>query len=436
MATNNAPKHDFAPAWLKIPNSENSKPSGPKQGETSLEDRSFNRSNSRTDSHSIHSVQFDLNRLYRQHSYEHYRDESKRFPPGPSNKFRHHSVDDDYYAYYNAGYYNGYGYHDRFGMHYSSQPTLVRNGQRDSKYQHPHARYGASQNMNVPYPPYYDFIPPYDYYNDPYYPNYPTRGGSKRAYYEKEGRTNSKEGREREERKERDGEKEKPFNDDFPSLNGDEEKGDKNGKQVNGTGVWENPPNSKNGNGKIEENGETSQSKVLRDSNIYKSLVPNKGSQPSTPPIDILNARFVTQPKTISDKKSHFLKTLRQEEGEKSDKKGLDGEELMNGVSGLNLSDHSSTLSSSLEAEQRLLREMGWNEADEEEYEITEDDMKEFANLSKQVQNQRPNGLRNGIPRPPVPKTWSPQHIPVYTPNTQELNDTLSSSDSESDADN
>lgn len=33
----------------------------------------------------------------------------------------------------------------------------------------------------------------------------------------------------------------------------------------------------------------------------------------------------------------------------------------------------------------RLLREMGWDEADQEEYEITEDDMKEFQNLSKQV---------------------------------------------------
>ncbi len=28
---------------------------------------------------------------------------------------------------------------------------------------------------------------------------------------------------------------------------------------------------------------------------------------------------------------------------------------------------------------------MGWNEADEEEYVITEDDMKEFQNLTKQV---------------------------------------------------
>ena len=34
----------------------------------------------------------------------------------------------------------------------------------------------------------------------------------------------------------------------------------------------------------------------------------------------------------------------------------------------------------------RLLREMGWNEADQEDYEITEDEKKEFQNLSKQVQ--------------------------------------------------
>ena len=33
----------------------------------------------------------------------------------------------------------------------------------------------------------------------------------------------------------------------------------------------------------------------------------------------------------------------------------------------------------------RLLKEMGWNETDDEEYVITEDDMKEFQNLTKQV---------------------------------------------------
>ena len=72
----------------------------------------------------------------------------KRFPSGQNSKFRHHSVDDDYYAYYNGpyNYYNGYGYPEKFGMHYSSQPSLLRSaGQRDSKYQHPHARYSGGQ---------------------------------------------------------------------------------------------------------------------------------------------------------------------------------------------------------------------------------------------------------------------------------------------------
>lgn len=435
MATNNAPKHDFAPAWLKIPNQENSKPPGTKQG--------------------------------------------KRFPSGPNSKFRHHSVDDDFYAYTYGpyGYYNGYGYPEKFNVHYTSQPSLLRTpGQRDSKYQHPHARYGTSQGMNVGYPPYYDFLPPYEYYpNDPYYNTnntYSSRGSTKRSYYEKDGRTNSKEGKDKEEKKEKEGEKEKPFNDDFPSLNGGVEKSTSEGsKQVNGTGVWDNPPINKTGKSG-EDNCETSQqaSKVLRDANIYKNLVPNKSTiprrpvqsrvngsypreqssftglkpptptssssspglskeTPSTPPIDILNTRFVTQPKTLSDKKSSFLKALRQEDSEKNtDKKAKSVEEdLTNGFDDLSVSTENSNLSSSLEAEQRLLREMGWNEADDEEYEITEDDMKEFQNLSKQVQQQR-----NGVIKP-IPKTWSPKHIPAYQPNVNDLNETLSSSDTDSD---
>lgn len=37
----------------------------------------------------------------------------------------------------------------------------------------------------------------------------------------------------------------------------------------------------------------------------------------------------------------------------------------------------------------RLLREMGWNEADDEEYVITEDEVKEFQNLKKSVSEKR-----------------------------------------------
>lgn len=46
----------------------------------------------------------------------------------------------------------------------------------------------------------------------------------------------------------------------------------------------------------------------------YMGIILFQGTQPLTPPMDILNTRFVTQPKTLSDKKSHFLKTLRQED--------------------------------------------------------------------------------------------------------------------------
>jgi len=463
MASNNAPKHDFAPAWLKIPNQENSKPPGTKQGEACHEDR-FSRS--------YHSEGSPLSPTGS--------DYSKRFTTSQGSKFRHHSVEDDYYAYTYGpySYYNGYGY-DKYNMHYGSQPTLLRaQAQRDSKYQHPHARYGPApgQAVNVGYQSYYDFLPHYEYYgSDPYYTNYSTARGSKRNS-EKEGRSNSKEGKEKDEKKEKDGEKDKPFHEDFPSLNGGTEKcNGKTSGQMNGSGVWENPPNSKNGGRVGEESYDTSQSKVLRE-NIYKNLVPNKstiprrparvngsypreqspfaGLKPPTPtsspcspgfsketgqsptaPMDILNTRFVTTPKTLSDKKSHFLKALRQEDGKKSIRKG-DGD-LVNGVDNLSVADDGSNLSSSLEAEQRLLREMGWNE-DDEEYEITEDEKKEFQNLSKQVQlhqQQGRNGLvKNGGSVKPIPNTlWSPKHIPVYQPNANELNETLSSSDSDSD---
>ena len=60
---------------------------------------------------------------------------------------RHHSVDDDYYNGSHGGgygYYNGYSY-DKYGTHYRSQPLY-----RDSKYQHPNARYNQV-NVNVSY---------------------------------------------------------------------------------------------------------------------------------------------------------------------------------------------------------------------------------------------------------------------------------------------
>ncbi|KAL3868179.1 hypothetical protein ACJMK2_041011 [Sinanodonta woodiana] len=489
MATNNAPKHDFAPAWLKIPSPDTTKPSTSRQAEQTS-DKSSSRTRKEDSLHSSNSRYGpDNSRLHRQHSFENYY-EGKRYPSGQSSKFRHHSVDDDYYAYtYDPyGYYNGYGY-EKFGMHYTSQSSIFRGpgAPRDGKYQHPNARFGQ---LNGAFPGYYEMAP-YDYYSEAYYNGYTSARpqqttNSKRGYLKEEGRSNSKEGKDKEgEKKDKDSDKDKPFNDDFPSLNGDFDQQDNKGsKQLNGTGVWDNPPLGK---GKDDLKTGHSSIKSQGGLQIYKSLVPNKtsgshktsrdglrqngswrdqssigairpppsssSSLPSyskesshgspTPPMDILNTRFVTTPKTLGDKKSQFLKTLRTEnaskveDGEKTPpekqekiQENKPGENLLvNGIDNLEIEEanDSSVLSSSLEAEQRLLREMGWNEADEEEYEITEDDMKEFQNRSKQAQQQR-----NGLVRT-LPKTWSPKHIPMYQADMQELNETLSSSDSDSD---
>lgn len=100
---------------------------------------------------------------------------------------------------------------------------------------------------------------------------------------------------------------------------------------------------------------------------------------------------------------------------------------VTNGIGELEMNDNSEgLLSSSLEAEQRLLKEMGWTESDEEEYEITEDEKKEFQDrCSKQSAIQKNNGR--------FQKTLSPKHVPIYQPNVSELNDTISSSDSDTD---
>ncbi len=64
----------------------------------------------------------------------------------PAQKFRHHSVEDDYYSPGYGGYppyYNGYDYDS---YHYRSQPSLYRDG---NKYQHPNARYSHVSNSKT-----------------------------------------------------------------------------------------------------------------------------------------------------------------------------------------------------------------------------------------------------------------------------------------------
>ena len=431
MATNNAPKHDFAPAWLKIPTQETPKQSG---GSKPFDSE---KGNNRPRSHKDDSFF------------------NKRHPLS-SGKYRHHSVEDDYYNAYPP--YGPYGYYNGYGMPYNSQPSIYRSPSREGKYP-PNMRFGQ---LNGAYPPGYYDLYSFDYYHGDhsYYANYPNnRVNTKRGNYERDGRTNSKEKDDKSKGKDEDKDK-PPFQDEFPSLNGEEKsETTTNGKLTNGSSVWEHPPHGKGPSSKLSDNRQAA--------NIYKTLVPNKQSainrkpgkeglrlngslqkepfssvktmstsnakETPTSPIEILNTRF--QPRNLGNKKSEFLRALRKENNgsEKHESsmnkdgwgmKNDHADQLTNGVEGLAMDDSSNMLSSSLEAEQRLLKEMGWNETDQEEYEITEADKKMFQDLYSKQQNRSTR----------LNKTFSPKHIPIYQPNAQDLNDTLSSSDSDSDA--
>lgn len=135
MAAHNAPKHDFAPAWLKIPSQENPKPAGSKTLESDKSARS------RPNYYSRHP---NYAELHRQNSFENYYDGKRRGPP------RHHSVDDDYYPYPPYGH---YGYYNGYGMHYNSNPSIFRSPpSREPKYpQHPSMRFGQNWYWCVSY---------------------------------------------------------------------------------------------------------------------------------------------------------------------------------------------------------------------------------------------------------------------------------------------
>ncbi|KAL3203594.1 hypothetical protein MRX96_011958 [Rhipicephalus microplus] len=85
-------------------------------------------------------------------------------------------------------------------------------------------------------------------------------------------------------------------------------------------------------------------------------------------------------------------------------------------------------LSSSLEAEQRLLREMGWKEeaSDDDTYApLTEEELREFQNLTK----LRPTALPDRV------ALWSPRRVTnLAIPLGNGCSSSSSSSDSESDS--
>ncbi|XP_005112775.1 vasculin-like protein 1 isoform X2 [Aplysia californica] len=425
MAESNEPKQDFAPPWLKFPPADSSS--------SSVKSVSYPAERNRQRRDDPYSARPEFSRLHRQSSFDFH--EGKRFHQGQS-KYRHHSVDDDSYnSPYNYGYYPpGYNY-EKYGMQYSSQPSLGRSISRDGKLIPPRPSQGT-----------------------------PRRGG----YHEKDHPKDPRnyDGKFRERGSERD----RPFSDDFPSLVSNGEPNGEVKPAKPGSGVWENPPKS---------NRNDDSPDLLKNTSpgIYKALVPNKNGPSKKPARDGLrmngNVRdssplspsnksnykegtrqsptpdltIVTQPKKLGDKKSEFLRALRNEsslrngdnfqdqnqnaigkrehslhgnespmmedvnafthvngnhgsdvvngkespscEKEEPAVNGDGGETLVSDVDHINLEGE--------EEEKRLLLEMGWDEEDDTEYVITDDEIREFQDLLQNHCHGQKNGLKSSL---------------------------------------
>ncbi|CAL1543209.1 unnamed protein product [Lymnaea stagnalis] len=455
MAESNVPKQDFAPPWLKFPTTDSSKTASQKLNNYSNE---RNRQRREDPYHS----RSDYNRLHRQTSFDFH--DAKRYPPG-QGKYRHHSVDDDYYGYhqYGYGYYSPSYNYEKYGMQYSSQPSLARQGSRDSKYSP-----GRFPQMNGA-----DFSPHYELYEPQYY----HQGPHKRSHHDKD---HHKDVREEEGKgKNKGNEKERPFSDDFPSLVGSGETTPEVKQTKPGSGVWENPPKS-------NRNEESPDLLKNTSPGIYKALVPSKNGQmkkngrepvrvngsirdssplsPSNKPNSKEGTRqsptpdlaIVTQPIKLGDKKSEFLRALRNESNVRNGesyqdlnqnaiekkqslkdfddspmneesanynhmngnhepnndesnkhivngtskvngdiKKPLNGDYNVNGETLINDVDHINL--SGEEEEKRLLLSMGWVEEDNTEYVITDDEIREFQHLLKNHCHGQKNGLKTTL---------------------------------------
>ncbi|XP_030624187.1 vasculin [Chanos chanos] len=279
---------------------------------------------------------------------------------------------------------------------------------------------------------------------------------------------------------------------DFPSLNPDAEKEVNLNKSV-GVGVWEHPPNPKTRMSKMmvikrmtkDEQTPAPQCSVSTQQApaVYKGSVPKSASLPlkgsrssSLSPVD-----KVSQPRLMmrltrmrSDKKSQFLKALKQDmvDEESLDDHCKDEQAFSLQNSNLGHRDEnrnryersasqengnatlatrqqvlrSSTfpqqevLSSSLEAEHRLLKEMGWQEESENDETcapLTEDELKEFQAISEQLQRNglRKNGfLKNGLVSD-ILTTWrSSSSSSIKTAEETEETETSSSDTSDDEA--
>lgn len=298
-----------------------------------------------------------------------------------------------------------------------------------------------------------------------------------------------------------DGDRRKKFAaEDFPSLNPDAEREVNRNKAA---GVWEHPPNPQSRGSKMmvirrisrEESLPTVSSTIPAQQqglsrngtgpSLHKGPIPKSVSLPvkmsrssSSSPVE-----QGSQPRLMmrltrmrSDKKSHFLKALKQDmvgeedlhlhckdedgfhlqnnnlgggdENRNGYERGMGSGPLENGnskPSALSMRQQvlcSSTfsqqevLSSSLEAEHRLLKEMGWQEESENDETcapLTEDEMREFQAISEQLQRNglKKNGLlKNSPPSDPM-VAWRVANLKTVGNATEETE--TSSSDTSDD---
>lgn len=173
----------------------------------------------------------------------------------------------------------------------------------------------------------------------------------------------------------------------------------------------------------------------------------------TTPPIEISSSRLTKLTRRTTDRKSEFLKTLKDERnGDCSESRDCDklerlegshtpepkenGEQdcLQNGLS-LPIVEEGEVLSHSLEAEHRLLKAMGWQEYpenDESCLPLTEDELKEFHMRTEQL---RRNGFgKNSLLLSRSSSLFSPWRSTMNAGGEDSDTETSSSETSDDDA--
>ncbi|XP_013785355.1 vasculin-like protein 1 isoform X2 [Limulus polyphemus] len=512
MASNNAPTHDFAPAWLKIPLVENTRP----LGSDSEREGHISRREEHRASYGRRPRESDQPRLH----------ETGRDQEGKRKSYflpRHHPVDsdDDTQHYFNS---RQFGSGSSVSHSAQSQPSVLRRPHSRHDFRDPsyHSKYGFSHHGE----------------SAEGFGN--VKAKSKQLVSSSGPNMEAVNGKGK-------GVSGNNFHQEFPSLHG--ESADvlsTQPPQVNG-GVWKNPRNAKvhgtiiskkihlvqrpiktdlgvetqstspsgvstlpgntanslkpNSLGSVVSQGSKTNDSTQARCSLFKPLVPaakqtsqvkkpnrdgvrlsskepmtnglgitrsssatstsqplsNSGSRskstPTPPPhMEIL----IKNPKTRGNK-GEFLKALQSEEGgrnelyQKNDNHQKRSDEDFSQlhddretcVNGINIekvsfrdeeeSEDVNILSSSLEAEERLLREMGWKEEclDDDDYApLTEEELQEFHDLTQKLQvNERKNGIQRNFHL-----NWSPKRVPAMANVVLPVDaDWSSSSDSDSD---